>query len=317
MIAVVIPSYKCKKHILNVITTIGSEVNKIYIVDDCCPEKTGAFVLENNKDPRVKVLFNEINLGVGGAVMNGYRQALLDNFQVVVKVDGDGQMDPELIPLFIRPILLGEADYTKGNRFYQIDDLRQMPKLRVFGNTVLSFLSKLSSGYWRVFDPTNGYTAIHTSVLQSIDLDKVSKRYFFESDFLFRLNISGAVVVDVPMIAKYGDEKSNLSEFKIIPSFLKGHFRNFLKRIFYNYFLRDFNIASLELLLGTPLLFFGLFYGLFQWCVHSLNNTQAPNGTVMLAALSIILGFQMLLGFFNFDMNARTEKPLHKKLSKN
>ncbi|ENB3324993.1 glycosyltransferase family 2 protein, partial [Escherichia coli] len=222
-VSVVIPSYKVKKHIIGVIRSIPICVEKIYVVDDCCPDGSGDYVLSENTDKRVVVLKNDENLGVGGAVMHGYKKAIEDNMDIVIKLDGDGQMDPNLIPKFIEPILLGEADYTKGNRFFNLDNISQMPKIRLFGNAVLSLMTKFSSGYWNLFDPTNGYTAIHTDVINSLPLEKISKRYFFESDILFRLNTLRAVVVDIPMDAKYEDEVSNLKISKIIGDFLFKH----------------------------------------------------------------------------------------------
>ena len=178
-IAVVIPCYRVKNHILGVIARIGPEVQKIYVVDDCCPEQSGHHVKLECQDPRVEVLFHGRNCGVGGAMITGYRKAVEAGATVVVKIDGDGQMDPELLPRFVTPILKGEADYTKGNRFYNIEDLHAMPPVRFLGNSVLSLFSKLSTGYWLLFDPTNGYTAIHTAVLRALPIDKIDKRYFF------------------------------------------------------------------------------------------------------------------------------------------
>ena len=185
--------------------------------------------------------------------------------EVIVKVDGDGQMDPKLIPLFIAPILAGEADYTKGNRFFDLEEIRAMPKIRLFGNAALSFMTKISSGYWNLFDPTNGYTAIHRDVARHLPFNKISRRYFFETDILFRLNILRAVVVDIPMDAKYGDEVSNLKISKVVGEFFVKHVRNFSKRIFYNYYLRDMSLASIELPVGLILFLFGLFFGLTHW----------------------------------------------------
>ena len=201
-IAVVIPSYKVKAHILNVISSIGPEVDLIYVVDDKCPQESGNHVLMNNKDERVKVIFNDTNKGVGGAVMNGYQSAIADGAEIIIKIDGDGQMDPSLIVDFIRPIIDGEADYTKGNRFFNLESLASMPKIRLFGNAVLSLMTKLSSGYWNLFDPTNGYTAIHADIAKYLPFEKISNRYFFETDMLFRLNTLKAVVIDIPMEAK-------------------------------------------------------------------------------------------------------------------
>ena len=202
-IAVVVPSYKFTDHVLGVIEAIGPEVSRIFCVDDCCPDGSGDFIEKNNTDPRVRVLRHERNKGVGGAVVTGYRAALEESVDVVVKVDGDGQMDPKLIPFFTEPIATQEADYAKGNRFFSATSISSMPRVRLLGNAVLSFMTKLSSGYWSIFDPTKGYTAIHSRTLSSINLDALSERYFFETDMLIRLGESRAVVVDVPMHAVY------------------------------------------------------------------------------------------------------------------
>ncbi len=312
-IAVVIPCFQVKKHILNVIGAIGPEVTKIYVVDDKCPEDSGKFVVDNCQDPRVTVSFNAVNLGVGGAVMAGYQAALKDDMHIVIKIDGDEQMDPALIPRFVQPIKDGRADYTKGNRFFNLDNVRSMPALRLFGNAVLSFLNKLSSGYWDIFDPTNGYTAIHTEVLRELPFDKVSQRYFFESDMLFRLNLLKAVVVDVPMDAKYGDEVSNLKVSKIVTEFLGKHARNFYKRIFYNYYLRDLSLASIELPLGLLLFIFGTSFGLLQWWHAAANELATPAGTVMLSALPTLMGLQLILAFLAYDIGSVPRTPRHFK----
>lgn len=312
-IAVVIPCYRVKKHILNVISAIGPEVTKIYVVDDKCPEESGMFVVDNCQDPRVTVSFNAVNLGVGGAVMAGYQAALKDGMHIVIKIDGDEQMDPALIPRFVQPIKDGRADYTKGNRFFNLDNVRSMPALRLFGNAVLSFLNKLSSGYWDIFDPTNGYTAIHTEVLRELPFDKISQRYFFESDMLFRLNLLKAVVVDVPMDAKYGDEVSNLKVSKIVTEFLGKHARNFYKRIFYNYYLRDLSLASIELPLGLLLFIFGTSFGLVQWWHAAANELATPAGTVMLSALPTLMGLQLILAFLAYDIGSVPRTPRHFK----
>ena len=312
-IAVVIPCYQVKKHILNVIGAIGPEVTKIYVIDDKCPEESGKFVLDNCQDPRVTVNFNAVNLGVGGAVMAGYQAAVKDGMHIVIKIDGDEQMDPALIPRFVQPIKDGRADYTKGNRFFNLDNVRSMPALRLFGNAVLSFLNKLSSGYWDIFDPTNGYTAIHTEVLRELPIEKISQRYFFESDMLFRLNLLKAVVVDVPMDAKYGDEVSNLKISAVVTEFLGKHARNFGKRVFYNYYLRDLSLASLELPLGLLLFIFGTSFGLLQWWYAAANNISTPAGTVMLSALPTLMGLQLLLAFLAYDIGSVPRTPRHFK----
>ena len=277
---------------------------RIYCVDDACPDESGKFIMAECKDKRVKTLFHETNQGVGGAVITGYKQALEDGADVIVKIDGDGQMDPALIDAFVDPIITGACDYTKGNRFYNVEDVKTMPAMRLLGNAALSFMTKLSSGYWNVFDPTNGYTALRVDVLKVLPLEKLNKRYFFESDILFRLNVLRAVVRDVPMRAVYAEEESNLKISRILLPFLGGHMRNFTKRIFYNYFLRDFSIASIELLLGIVLLPFGLIFGSFQWSHSDALGIPASAGTVMLSALPVIIGVQFILSFLHYDIAA-------------
>lgn len=310
LLAVVIPSYKVRAHILSVLARIGPEVGLIYVVDDACPEGSGRFVEENATDPRITVIRNPENQGVGGATMAGMKQAAIDGADVIIKIDGDGQMDPALIPSFAGVILSGEADYAKGNRFFEPEGLAAMPLGRLIGNAGLSFLSKISSGYWHSFDPTNGYVALHASLVDLLPLDKISKRYFFESDLLFRLNILTARVVDVPMHAQYADEISSMRPLREIPRFALAHMRNFAKRIFYNYFIRNFSLASLELALGLLLLLFGAVYGLANWGM----DAPATAGTVMIAALPIIIGSQLLLAFLNYDIQSVPRAALHPRL---
>lgn len=309
-IAVVIPSYKVTPFVLGVIAKIGPEVNKIYVVDDACPEGSGRLVVARNTDSRVQVIFCERNLGVGGAVMRGYSAALNDGYDCIVKIDGDGQMNPESLKLLVAPILLGKADYTKGNRFSNLEDVRSMPFIRLAGNAALSFMSKASSGYWSIFDPTNGYTAISRHAVSLLPMKKISNRFFFETDLLFRLGTFGAVVQDVPMQAIYGTEKSNLAINKELLTFVFGHARNLSKRIFYNYFLRGFSVASVELVLSLFLLSFGGVYGVMKWMQSAHTGIFASNGEVMLAALPIIIGVQLLISFIGFDMQNQPKTPL-------
>jgi len=314
-VAVVIPCYKVADHILGVIKDIDFTIWKIYVVDDACPENSGRLVATRIADPRVKIIYNPVNLGVGGSVMAGYRSAIADGANVIVKIDGDGQMDPRLIPRFVKPILQGDADYTKGNRFFNLEDVQSMPRARLLGNTVLSLLSKISTGYWDLFDPTNGFTAIHAKVAHYLPMEKISQRYFFESDILFRLNTLRAVVIDIPMEAKYGNEISNLKIGKIIGEFFSKHARNSIKRIFYNYYLRDMSIASVELPIGLLLLIFGIIYGGYHWIISAHVGITTPSGTVMLSALSILMGVQFTLAFLNYDIAQTPRRILHTRLN--
>lgn len=311
-VAVVIPSFRVTRHIVNVVAQIPTLVKTIYVVDDACPEKSGQFLQQQTNDPRVVVLFNQVNLGVGGAVMVGYQAAIADGADIIIKIDGDGQMDPALIPNFIEPIIAGEADYTKGNRFFDLELLTRMPRIRVFGNAVLSLMAKLSSGYWNLFDPTNGYTAIHSDVCRRLPFDKISQRYFFETDMLFRLNTLRAVVVDIPMDARYEDEESNLKISAIIFEFLGKHTKNFFKRIFYNYYLRDLSLASIELVLGLLLTTFGVIYGGYHWVASANVGVATPAGTVMLAAMPLLVGIQLILQFVGYDIASVPRRALHR-----
>jgi glycosyltransferase involved in cell wall biosynthesis len=313
-VGVVIPAYKSKDFVLSVIERIGAECDAIFVIDDACPQGTGIMVQDKCTDRRLQVLFHPLNLGVGGAVMTGYVAALYDGCEVIVKIDSDGQMDPELVPLFIEPILNGSADYVKGNRFYDLTHIKKMPGVRILGNAVLSFMSKFSTGYWDIFDPTNGYTAIHARVVANLPLDKISQRYFFESDMLFRLNTMRCVVVDVPMDAHYADETSSLKIKQIVFEFLSKHVRNFGKRIFYNYFLRDLSAASFQLVFGLVLFLFGGVFGVVQWWQASSLHVNSSAGTVMLAAMPLLVGVQLLLAFLSFDVQSVPRMPVYKRL---
>lgn len=311
-VAVVIPSYRVTRHILDVLSGIGPEVARIYVVDDCCPDGSGALVRAQCSDPRVVVIEHAVNQGVGGAVMTGYAAAIAESMQVIVKIDGDGQMDSSLIQYFIAPLLSGEADYSKGNRFYDLERIGAMPPLRLFGNAVLSLMTKLSSGYWDLFDPTNGFTAIDVEAARRLPFDKISRRYFFETDMLFRLNTLNAVVVDVPMDASYGDEVSNLKISRIVTEFMVKHVRNFFKRLFYNYYLRNMSLASIELPLGVVLLVWGVVYGSWNWLSSARAGVGTPAGTVMLSALPILMGLQLILAFLAYDIAAVPKRALQK-----
>ncbi|MCI2261678.1 glycosyltransferase family 2 protein [Xanthomonas indica] len=302
VVAMVIPCYRVKRHIQSVVAAVGPEVHVIYCVDDACPEGSGDFIESHISDPRVRVLRHSVNQGVGGAVMTGYRRAISDGAAVAVKIDGDGQMDPALLPQFIAPILRGEADYTKGNRFWDLRQIKQMPLLRRIGNLGLSFMSKASTGYWDLFDPTNGYTAISSSVASHLPMDQISKRYFFETDILFRLNTMRAVVVDIPMDARYGDEESGLKVSKILGEFAFKHIRNTFKRIVYNYFLRDLSVASFELVAALALLFLAFTFGGWHWWQSAHHGIATPLGTVMIATVAAVSGLQFLLAFLGYDI---------------
>jgi glycosyltransferase involved in cell wall biosynthesis len=311
-IAVVLPCYRSKAHVIDVIDRIGPEVSEIIVVDDKCPEGTGAHIAAMSTDSRIEIIYHDENRGVGGAVVTGYLHALDAGADIVVKIDSDGQMDPAFIPTLVAPLVNGVADYSKGNRFFNPRDAGAMPVVRLLGNLVLSFMTKASSGYWNLFDPTNGFTAIHRSALSLLPLEKINKRFFFESDMLYCLNLIRAVVVDVPMKAFYGEETSNLRIRKAVLHFSLCHMKNIVKRIVYSYFLRDFSPASINLIFGMVLTAFGLIYGGLEWYRSAITGQPATAGTVMLGALPIIVGVQSLVSFLAYDYSAIPRVPIQK-----
>ncbi len=306
-VCVVIPCYKAAGTVSKVVQTLPDFVRHVIVVDDACPEGS-AKVAEALNDNRVHCIYLDKNQGVGGAVVAGYRHALKIGSEIVVKMDADGQMDPAYLEQLIDPVRSGEADYAKGNRFRDFRKLLVMPKARFMGNSLLSFLVKFSSGYWNIIDPTNGYTAINSATLESLSLEKLSKRYFFETSMLMALRLNEAVVKDVSIPARYGNEISSLNIWKALVQFPPRLCAGLLKRLFVQYFIHDFNMVSVYLLAGVPLLTFGVIYGLYRWYASYLAGILTPPGTIMLAALPIILGFQMLLQAINIDMNTIPRK---------
>ncbi len=309
-IAVVIPCYRVREHVLGVLADIPPLVDVVYVVDDACPQGSGDLVAGTCRDPRVAVLRHAENGGVGAAVMTGYQRALADGIDIVVKVDGDGQMDPALIPAFVRPLVAGVADYTKGNRFFWLDGLAEMPYLRLFGNAVLSFVAKLATGYWHLMDPTNGYTAIHRTALAALPLQRIDRRYFFESDMLFRLYTIRAVALDVPMRARYGTETSSLSVRRAAVSFPLLYANRLAKRFFYAYVLRDFNAGSAATVLGALLVLAGAAFGTVKWLASYTSGVPSTTGSVMLAAIPLLLGGHLLISAFNYDIGNMPKQPL-------
>jgi glycosyltransferase involved in cell wall biosynthesis len=310
-IAVIVPCFKVRDHVIDVVARMPACVSRIYCVDDACPDQSGRLLEQSVSDPRLSVIYRERNGGVGAAVCTGYQAALEAGYDILVKVDGDGQMAPELIPYLVGPIQDRLADYAKGNRFFSADDVMGMPRARLLGNAALSFVAKLSTGYWDIFDPTNGFTAVHAKVLERINLSKLAGRYFFETDLLFRLGCLNARVVDVPMAARYGDEVSNLKISRAVFTFLGGHLRNIWKRIVYSYFLRDFSLGSMFFVFSVLLLIVGASLGVWFWVDGIASDRPATAGQVMFAALPLIFSLQFALSFVGFDIARTPRHALH------
>ena len=300
---IVIPAYKVTEQILKTVDASLAFADHVLVVDDACPNGSGQLVEEEfSNTSNVSVLFHSENQGVGGAMKTGFNWAISRGYEVVVKVDGDGQINPELVPSLIAPLLQGEAEFAKGNRFDSPRTLRQMPKIRLFGNGILSLASKISTGYWSVNDPTNGFVAILTKTLDRLEPNLLSNGYFFESDLLYRLSTIRARIAELPMTAIYGSETSNLSITRAAFIFPALHARNLVKRIAYNYFLREMSIGSIELPVGLLLASTGIWYGLDTFSEAQAAGTNVTSGEAVATAIAIILGFQLLFSFVSHDI---------------
>ncbi len=302
-IHVVIPAYNVAPHIEGVLRTLPDFVDAVTVVDDASVDATAGEV-ERVADPRVVLLRHAENQGVGGAMATGLADALARTEGIVVKMDGDGQMDPAELPALLDPIVDGEADYTKGNRFLRSRELAAMPKVRLFGNFVLTFLTKLASGYWNVFDPQNGYLAMRSEVAALLDLEQISRRYFFENDMLVNLNIFDVPVLDVAMAARYGDEASSMNLWQVVVTFPCHLFRRYWYRFYQKHVLRDFSPIALFMLLGLPMLLWGILFGGYTWLHSIVHHAFASTGTVMLSVLPFLVGFELVLQAIVLEIHA-------------
>jgi dolichol-phosphate mannosyltransferase len=293
-VGVVLPAHNESRHLAGVVAGLPVWVDHIVIVDDCSSDDT-LTVARGLDDDRVHVIHHEENTGVGGAMRSGYRLALSHSCDVVVKMDADGQMDASELPLLLRPMRLGLADYSKGNRFRRSGRPPEMPAGRWFGNVALSFLTKIASGYWHVFDPQCGFTAITAATLRRVKLDGIASDYFFENDMLVRLNVIDARVVDVSTAALYGTEVSGLSIWRVLWSFPLRLMRRSIWRFLKRHVVNDFGLIAILATVGAALTLFAVVYGAYHWIESAATGTPATAGTVMIAVVPLILGVQMLL----------------------
>jgi len=312
-IAVVIPAYRVEKKILKVVASIPEFVRTIIVVDDASPDDTFK-ILQGINDPRLFIFRHERNQGVGGAMITGYNRAVEAGAEIMVKIDGDDQMDPSHMSELILPIINGFADYTKGNRFLHRKQLQKMPLIRQIGNWGLTFLCKAASGYWNIFDPSNGYTAIHADVWKLINTENIAKDYFFEASMLIELRFSDAVVRDVYIPARYEDEESSLSISNVLLTFPWRLFLALAKRFIYKYYLYNFSYGSLAFILGLIFLGFGGIWGIVHWRRSVITGVPATTGTVLIAVLPIILGIQLILQVIEFDISDVPRSALHQNL---
>jgi len=311
LISIVIPAYCAEKHLEIVVNGIPEFIDYIIIVDDCSTDGTLQIAVRlASINPKIRIIKHEINQGVGGAMLSGYALAFELNSLIVVKMDADNQMDPGFLPDLLKPIINGESDYTKGNRFL-MTDMSSMRASRRFGNLGLSFMTKLSSGYWDIFDPTNGYTAIHGCLIPLLNESLIDKRYFFETSLLMQLYLLRAVVKDIPIPVRYADETSHLSEWHSFFFFPSRLLLGLVHRIWRQYFLLDFNLVSLYIFSGITMMGFGSIFGLYHWWRSAQLQVPATTGTVMLAVLPIILGVQFLLQAVALDVQMVPRRAIH------
>jgi dolichol-phosphate mannosyltransferase len=304
IITVIIPCYNVSRHINDVINQLPAEVTWIIAVNDCSKDDSREKITDlMKKNEKIILINHETNQGVGGAMITGFKKSIELNSDITIKMDGDNQMDSSYIPNLIKPLIENKADYAKGNRFRDFKALKQMPIIRRVGNLALSFFIKAASGYWNIFDPNNGFIAISNETLKIININKIHKRYFFESSMLIELYHADAIIQEIPMKARYGDETSHLSLTRTLFGFPPKLLKAFIRRIILKYFLYDFNIASVYLLVGIPFFILGTVHGITNYIRYSKAHIAAPTGTVVIPTLLIILGFQLVLSAISYDIS--------------
>jgi dolichol-phosphate mannosyltransferase len=310
-LAVIIPAYRVEQHIEKVICSLPIYIRHIIVVDDASPDQTSHIIESQMKgNAKIVLIRHKYNQGVGGAMVSGFRKAIELGAQIVIKIDGDGQMDPAYIPNMIAPLIQGLADYTKGNRFHDFVALRRMPVVRRLGNIALGFMAKTATGYWNIFDPTNGYIAIRADILSQLPIERIVHTYYFETSMLAELYLIGACIMDVPMPARYDNHSSSLMIHRALFEFPFRLLFTFLRRLVLKYFLYDFSVVSIYLMSGIPLFLFGLIFGLVKWIKYASMNIPAPTGTVILPMLCVLLGIQFLLSAIQVDLQSIPRVPI-------
>jgi glycosyltransferase involved in cell wall biosynthesis len=292
-VAVVVPAHNEERLVARVVETCPSLVDHIIVVDDASVDAT-AGAARATGDPRLEVITLELNEGVGGAILTGHQRALALGADVSVVMAGDAQMDPGYLPTLLDPIADGDAQFTKANRFYEVGSFDGMPRHRIIGNVVMSFLVKAASGYWSLFDPLNGYTAIHRHALERLDPSRIAHRYDFENDLLVHLNILRVPARDVPVPARYGDEVSGIRLGSVGLRMLRGLWRGFWQRMWRKYVVQSFSPVALLFFAGLAMLALGTAVGIFV-VVNTLGPPIASPGTVLLSVAPALSGFHLLI----------------------
>lgn len=301
-IGVAVPAFQVGEHLDDVIAAVPEFVDRIVIVNDASTDRTAEIAEALTKQDRVHVIHHEHNRGVGAAVVSGFQELAAAGCGVLVKLDGDGQMDPSLIGRLVDPLADGWADYAKGNRLSSRSDYRTMPITRLAGSVALTMFTKLASGYWQTMDPQNGFVAIRRETFERLDLRRIDSRYFFENSMLIALNQISARCMDVQMAATYGNETSHLSIWRVMIAFPPKLVAGFCRRIVRRYLLLDFSPVLPLFVLGVFLLVCGSLWGAYHWWLSAATGRIATTGTVMLAVLPIFSGLQLVLQALVLDI---------------
>ena len=303
-ICVVVPAFNEESSVDTVVRSVPSLVDHIIVVDDASTDSTARVVADCAKaDSRVELVRRQRRGGVGAAVMSGHERVFQLGGDVSVVMAGDDQMDPKYLPALLDKILAG-YDYAKGNRFLAEGHLSEMPTHRVLGNTLLSILAKLASGYWNIFDHDNGYTAIRCEMLKKLPLNRISQDYNFERDMLVQLNILGARVADVPIESRYPNRYSKIHLYTFIPKASFFLTRRFFHRIFHKYLFNDVKPFGILFVPGFLLFLWGILYGLGLAYLRYFDprHVSPSTGTVMIAFMPLLVGIQLLLFAFVLDV---------------
>jgi len=283
-----------------VVATMPDFVDHIIVVDDASTDGTAKAALEP-RDPRVALLSHQHNQGLGASLIDAHLAALETDAQIMVVMAGDGQMDPAYLPALLDPIVDTEVVFTKGNRFFASRSWEGMPNHRILGNIVLTFLTKFATGYWNLFDPQNGYTAIARSASERINWEAVARDYSFENDVLAQLGLQRAAIRDVDIPAMYGAEVSGIRLSRVVPDILRTLRRAFWRRFWLQYVVRSFSPVALFFFTGMALMTWGFLFGLWvSWM--SIGPAEASTATVMLVVLPLLVGLQLLLAAMVIDV---------------
>lgn len=303
-VAAILPCYNEEKLIAKTITTLPDFVDDIIAVDDKSTDDTWKIISDLSKrDKRVAPIHLDANEGIGGAYVHGFDYALEHKADLIFTMAGDAQCNQNYMSNMIDTLIDQNLDYVKANRFVHLEELKQMPTFRRVGNTVITILTKFSSGYYSIFDSQNGYGVFKRATLERLPFEHIGRRYDYENTLLIALAIMGAKVKDEPVPAIYGDEVSTIPVFKTTMRALKVVWKGFWRRMYYKYVVVNFHPIALFLFSGLLTLGFGVGFGIFLAIDRIVTHTPPSTGSVMIAVLPIILGFQLLLSAITMDMN--------------